>query len=55
MIGLCAGMNVTHQSATKAMMAWHGVDCGPMRRPVKLDHAGETGGIARQTRGDRIF
>jgi len=35
MIGICAGVGVTHQSATKAMMAWHGVDCGPMRLPVR--------------------
>lgn len=35
MIELCAGAGVTHQAATKAMMAWHGVDCGPMRLPVR--------------------
>lgn len=34
MIGICAGVGVTHQAATKSMMAWHGVDCGPMRLPV---------------------
>lgn len=35
MIAACADAGVTHQSATKAMMAWHGVDCGPMRLPVR--------------------
>ncbi|MGC4073013.1 MAG: dihydrodipicolinate synthase family protein [Nibricoccus sp.] len=35
MIEICAGVGVTHQSATKSMMAWHGVDCGPMRLPVR--------------------
>ncbi|MBI5381912.1 MAG: dihydrodipicolinate synthase family protein [Opitutae bacterium] len=34
MISICASVGVTHQSATKSMMAWHGVDCGPMRLPV---------------------
>lgn len=35
MIGACASVGVTHQAATKSMMAWHGVDCGPMRLPVR--------------------
>lgn len=35
MINICAGVGVTHQAATKSMMAWHGVDCGPMRLPVR--------------------
>jgi N-acetylneuraminate lyase len=35
MIELCGSAGVTHQAATKAMMAWHGVDCGPMRLPVR--------------------
>ncbi len=34
MIGICASNGATHQAATKSMMAWHGVDCGPMRLPV---------------------
>lgn len=34
MISICNGVGVTHQAATKSMMAWHGVDCGPMRLPV---------------------
>lgn len=35
MIGACAGVGVTHQAATKSMMGWHGVECGPMRLPVR--------------------
>lgn len=35
MISTCASVGVTHQAATKALMAWHGVDCGPMRLPVR--------------------
>jgi hypothetical protein len=35
MIAACASVGVTHQAATKSMMAWHGVDCGPMRLPVR--------------------
>ncbi len=35
MITACASVGVTHQAATKSMMAWLGVDCGPMRLPVR--------------------
>jgi len=34
MIRICASEGVSHQAATKGMMGWHGVDCGPMRLPV---------------------
>jgi N-acetylneuraminate lyase len=34
MIAICGSNGATHQAATKSMMVWHGVDCGPMRLPV---------------------
>jgi len=48
MIGICAGVGVTHQSATKSMMAWHGVDCGPMRLPVRSINPDQSAELRRR-------
>ena len=48
MIGICAGVGVTHQSATKSMMAWHGVDCGPMRLPVRSINPSQSAELRRR-------
>lgn len=34
MIAACNGIGVTHLAASKAIMAWLGVDCGPVRLPL---------------------
>ncbi|MFA6959174.1 MAG: dihydrodipicolinate synthase family protein [Opitutaceae bacterium] len=34
MIAACNGIGVTHLAASKALMAWLGVDCGPVRMPL---------------------
>lgn len=34
MIAACNGIGVTHLAASKAMMSWLGVDCGPVRSPL---------------------
>src|SRR5690606_27165252 len=34
MIAACNGIGVTHLAASKAVMAWLGVDCGPTRLPL---------------------
>lgn len=34
MISICNGIGVTHLAASKALMAWLGVDCGPVRLPL---------------------
>jgi N-acetylneuraminate lyase len=48
MIAACASVGVTHQSATKSMMAWHGVDCGPMRLPVRSINAAQSAELRRK-------
>lgn len=48
MIAACASVGVTHQSATKSMMAWHGVDCGPMRLPVRTITAAQSAELRRK-------
>lgn len=48
MIAACAGVGVTHQAATKSMMAWHGVDCGPMRLPVRSITAAQSAELRRK-------
>lgn len=48
MIQICASVGVTHQSATKSMMAWHGVDCGPMRLPVRSIDAVQSAELRRR-------
>lgn len=48
MISICAGAGVTHQAATKSMMAWHGVDCGPMRLPVRTIDAAQSAELRRK-------
>ena len=48
MIEICASVGVTHQSATKSMMAWHGVDCGPMRLPVTTISAAQSADLRRK-------
>lgn len=34
MIAACNGIGVTHLAASKAVMSWLGVDCGPVRSPL---------------------
>lgn len=34
MIAACNGIGVTHLAASKAVMAWLGIDCGPVRSPL---------------------
>lgn len=48
MIATCASVGVTHQAATKSMMAWHGVDCGPMRLPVRSINAAQSAELRRK-------
>lgn len=35
MIAICNGVGVTHLAASKSVMAWLGVDCGPVRPPLR--------------------
>lgn len=35
MIAACSDTGVTHLAASKAIMAWTGVDCGPVRAPLQ--------------------
>jgi N-acetylneuraminate lyase len=48
MITICGSTSVTHQSATKSMMAWHGVDCGPMRLPVRTISPADSAKLRRE-------
>lgn len=43
MIAACSSVGVTHLAASKAIMAWLGVDCGPVRTPL---HAPSAAGLA---------
>jgi len=48
MIAICSDVGVSHQAATKAMMAWHGVDCGPMRLPIRTIRADQAAELRRR-------
>lgn len=48
MIEVCASVGVTHQAATKSLMAWLGVDCGPMRLPVTTINAAQSADLRRK-------
>jgi N-acetylneuraminate lyase len=41
MIAACNGIGVTHLAASKAVMAWLGVDCGPVRLPLAQPSAAQ--------------
>lgn len=39
MIATCSNVGVTHLAAAKAIMAWRGIDCGPVRAPLAQPNA----------------
>jgi N-acetylneuraminate lyase len=55
MIDLCNGMGVTHLAASKATMAWLGVDCGPTRPPVRAISAEQLAELRRRLEGIDFF
>ena len=55
MIDACNGIGVTHLAASKAVMAWLGVDCGPVRLPLRQPTAEELSTLRGKLEGIGFF
>lgn len=55
MIAICNGVGVTHLAASKAVMAMLGVDCGPVRPPLRNPDAAQLKGLRQRLEADDFF
>ena len=55
MIAICNGVGVTHLAASKALMAMLGVDCGPVRLPLRQPTPAQLALLRRRLEAEGFF